>query len=121
MLDWLVAYLITCAIEIPIVVAVLLRLGWIDRRFIGRAAGVAWSLQLTHPVLWLFGPWSLGPLVAAEVVVTLVEGAALALLASHYLSAERLSRRVWTLALATSAIANGISFAIGLVGYTVLA
>lgn len=120
MLDWLLAYLLTCAIEIPIVVLLSRLLGWSDRSTLGRALGIAWSLQLTHPVLWLFGPWTIGPLLLAEVTVTVVEGMALALLASRHLAAGSLSRQLWTLALATSAVANGVSFAVGLFGYSLL-
>lgn len=98
---WLVAYLLTCAIEIPIVTASLRLLGWTGWR---AGITIGWLLQLTHPLAWLLGPYSWPQLVMAEVVITLVEGIALALIV----------RRDWTLALAVSAVANGVSLLAGL-------
>lgn len=101
----MVAYLLTCAIEIPIVAASLRLLGW-TRPGSGwwRGIAVGWLLQLTHPLAWLLGPYSWPQLVVAELVITLVEGIALALIV----------RRGWTLALAISAVANGVSLLAGL-------
>lgn len=104
-LAWFVAYLLTCAIEIPIVVGWLGYLGWADdRRRTLRAVAIAWLLQLTHPLAWWLGPFSWPQLIAAEIVLTLVEGLVLAAL-------TRLERR---LGLLISVVANGTSWAVGI-------
>ena len=87
---WLLAYALTCAIEIPIVVWALRTLGWWPGW--GRALALAWALQLTHPILWLVNPPTFGAVLAAEVVIVLVEGAALALWAGHGLRVRGPSR-----------------------------
>lgn len=102
---WLVAYLLTCAIEIPIVATCLRLVGWTPPgRGRWRGIAIAWLLQLTHPVAWLLGPYAWPQLIITEVLITLVEGAVLALV----------FRRAWTLALAISAVANGVSLLAGL-------
>lgn len=70
------AYLVTCLVEMPIVVALVRGLGWRSRRRPGVVA-VAWLLQLTHPVLWLVHPVGVLALVTAELVIVAVEGAVL--------------------------------------------
>lgn len=79
MQQWFAAYLLTCAVEIPIVVAMLHGLGWRSpgRHPDAKAALVAWLLQFTNPLLWLIGPGSWAGLLAAEALIVLVEGAAL--------------------------------------------
>ncbi len=112
MWEWAVAYLVTCAVEMPLVVALVRGLGWRAER----APGVwltAWLLQLTHPVLWLVGPVEVWAVAIAEVVVTVVEAASL-----HWWATAR-ARQPSTATTAESAlliavIANAASFLIGL-------
>jgi hypothetical protein len=58
MQHWLVAYLITCAVEIPIIMAMVRGLHWRSTATHPRLdlAAMAWALQLTHPILWLVNP-----------------------------------------------------------------
>ena len=76
MTQWAVAYLITCLVEVPLVVALVKGLGWRSERAPG-AVAMAWLLQLTHPVLWLAHPGDLWGVAGAEVAVVLVEAAGL--------------------------------------------
>ncbi|WP_341728828.1 hypothetical protein [Brooklawnia sp.] len=79
MQQWLGAYLITCAIEIPIVIAMTGGLGWRSRGPRPRleVAALAWALQLTHPVLWLVNPAFPVATVMAELAVVAIEGIAI--------------------------------------------
>lgn len=115
MLDWLVAYLLTCAVEIPLVVALVRRLGWAPGSALPLAETVAlaWALQLTHPLLWLVGTPDVAQLVAAEVAVTVVEGTALAAWVIGRCGADR-SRTTWGRAVLVTVVANGSSLALGL-------
>ena len=115
MLDWLVAYLLTCAVEIPLVVALVRRLGWAPGSALPLAETVAlaWALQLTHPLLWLVGTPDVARHVAAEVAVTVVEGTALAAWATGPCGADR-SRKTWDRAMLVAVVANGSSLALGL-------
>ena len=81
MQQWLGAYLITCAIEIPIVIAMTGGLGWRSRGPRPRleVAALAWALQLTHPVLWLVNPAFPVATVIAELAVVAIEGIAFCL------------------------------------------
>ena len=124
---WLLAYALTCAIEIPIAVWALRTLGWWPGW--GRTLALAWALQLTHPVLWLVNPPSFAAMLVAEAVIVLVEGAALALWAGHglhlrdrsrpsylgHLRDRSLGARTWWLAMLVSLLANSVSLAVGLV------
>ncbi len=76
MQQWAVAYLITCLVEVPLVVALVRGLGWRAERAPGILV-TAWLLQLTHPVLWLVRPNGVWGLVVGEVAVVAVETAAL--------------------------------------------
>lgn len=102
MLAWLIAFLLTCAVEVPVVVALAKRDAAVR---IGRLVVVAFGLQATHPLLWLIDPPSLGWLLVAEVVIVLVEG----LLLWHLALMPGP-----TVALLVALIANGASFAVGL-------
>lgn len=115
MLDWLVAYLLTCAVEIPLVVALVRRLGWAPGSALPLAETVAlaWALQLTHPLLWLVGTPDVARLVAAEVSVTVVEVTALAAWVIGRCGADR-SRTTWGRAVLVTVVANGSSLALGL-------
>ena len=78
--QWLAAYFLTLAIEMPIVLAAGAGLGWFGRnRLFGwpQAFVLAWVLNLTHPILWAIRPESWEALIAAEVLVVIAEGAAL--------------------------------------------
>lgn len=74
--QWALAYLITCLVEVPLVVALVRGLGWRAERAPGVLV-MAWLLQLTHPVLWLVHPGSVWGVVVAELVVVAVETVAL--------------------------------------------
>lgn len=115
MLDWLVAYLLTCAVEIPLVVALVRRLGWApgSARPLAETVALAWALQLTHPLLWLVGTPDVARLVAAEVSVTVVEVTALAAWVIGRCGADR-SRTTWGRAMLVAVVANGSSLALGL-------
>lgn len=104
-----VAYLWTCAIEIPLVLLALRQVGWVRHAGIRRTIGVAWLVQFTQPALWFLGPRDLTWLVAAEVMVWLAEGVAIwALLRPRVPGARLLD------ALAAAVLANAASFAFGL-------
>lgn len=115
-MSWLAAYLLTCVIEIPIVVGCLRALDWTPAGRVGwlRAVGFAWLLQLTHPVLWLVAPSSWPTMVLAELVVTLIEGAALAALVTIWGTAANLTGRMARLAVLVSLLANASSLLVGL-------
>lgn len=75
--DWLVAFLLTCVCELPIVAALLHR-----RLGLARALTIALGAQfLTHPALWYllprFSPWWAW-VTAAEIGIFIVEGAVFA-------------------------------------------
>lgn len=110
--EWAVAYLITCAVEVPLIVVLVRGLGWRAERAPGSWL-MAWLLQLTHPVLWLAGPVEVWALAIAEVVVTVVEATGL------YWWATVLARQPGTATTAESAlliavIANAASLLTGL-------
>ena len=115
MLDWLVAYLLTCAVEIPLVVALVRQLGWKpgSAHPLAETVALAWALQLTHPLLWLVGTPDVARLVAAEVAVTVVEGTALAAWAVGRCGADR-SGATWGRAMLVTVVSNGSSLALGL-------
>lgn len=107
MLQWPVAYLLTCLVEIPIVVALGRGLGWHPRRA-WEAAVAAWLLQCTHPLLWLAGSLDLPRLVLAELAVIAVESIALWWWAVRRAGAPR-SRATPVNALIIAFIANASS------------
>lgn len=118
MLAWLIAYAVTCAVEVPLVVWLTRRLGWWgapgagrgDGPRLGEAVAVGWALQLTHPVLWLVDPEPWVGLLVAEGVIVAVEGAALAWWASRRLA---VSPPVGV-ALLVALVANASSLVVGL-------
>jgi hypothetical protein len=105
---WLGAFLVTCAIEIPLVLAFTRENGPPSRR-----ALVALGAQLlTHPLVWFVFPGFavLSPnaqFVAAELVAWLVEGAFYALMLRDLAPLR---------AFGIAGIANGLSFGLGLLG-----
>lgn len=73
-MDWWQAYLLTLAVEMPIVLLAL-RAARIAGHSIPwwRIVAFAWAVNLTHPILWWIRPEG-GWLVLAEVIIALVEG-----------------------------------------------
>ena len=119
MVEWAIAYLITCLVEVPLVVALVRGLGWRAER----APGVllmAWLLQLTHPLLWLVGPTGIWQVVAAELAVVAVEGAALTWWATSRAGVTRSWRTLERAAL-IAVIANAASLLAGLVVFGLIA
>ncbi len=104
---WAVAFVVTCALEIPIVV-------WATRHSLGlRAVGVAFLLQVcTHPALWYvvpqFEPYLMWVAVA-ELGVTAVE----ALMLGGVLVA--VGKPDWPRAVGAVVVANTVSTTAGLV------
>lgn len=113
MLAWLIAYLLTCAVEVPIVVAMVIAVGWRPRRGVGEVVALAWALQLTHPLLWLIRPPFPSALLVAEAAIVVIEGAALFAWAVARGGAPR-TVRTFSLALLTALVANAASLALGL-------
>lgn len=108
-MTWKIAFLWTCAIEVP-VYAVLLRRplrSWLV------AIVLAIALQwLTHPALWALWPeaWSYWTaFFVCEAIVVVVEGLATSLLLLRYGE-----RRPWMRGFAASFLANALSASIGL-------
>lgn len=108
---WWQAFVLTLAIEMPIVLASL-RLARIIGRPVSwrRAVAVVLGVNLlTHPVLWWIAPdgWAL---VVAEITIALVEGVLL----------WWGCRREWSLSfyLVLAGVANGCSFLAGLLLYS---
>lgn len=95
MASWMQSYLLTLAIEIPVIVAAGIWLGWFGPgRAISRpkAAALAWAVNLTHPLLWLAAPTTWAGLMAAEALIVAVEGAALAVAVARAGRASPLAR-----------------------------
>lgn len=111
--EWAVAYLITCLVEVPLVVALIRGLGW-RAKHAPAAVVMAWLLQLTHPVLWLVHPTGIWAVVAAELVVVAVEGAALHWWAVCRAGAD-CSWQTLERALLIAFIANAASVLVGLI------
>lgn len=122
MMAWLVAYLVTCAVEIPIVVAAVRTLGWrpTGPHPLAGTVAVAWLLQVTHPVFWLVNPAFPSGVLLAEVVIVLVEAATLYLWATLRAGEPHVLRTA-ALAASVSFVANGASFAVGLLASVVQA
>ncbi len=116
MLFWLSAYLLTCAVEIPVILLACRVLGWPVRLWPMVVTG--WMLQFTHPVLWLVAPNTISGLLCAEMVVILVEGAALGQWASH--RPELGNHPVRCAAMTVSMAANAASVLVGLVASQVV-
>ncbi|MGC3955370.1 MAG: hypothetical protein QM804_14180 [Propionicimonas sp.] len=112
MTEWAAAYLITCLVEVPLLVALLRGLGWRARRAPG-AVLLAWLLQCTHPVLWLVHPREVWAVAVAEAVVVLVEAAGVAWWAVRRAEAG-LTRGTLERSLLVAVIANAASLLIGL-------
>lgn len=119
MTEWAIAYLITCLVEVPLVVALARGLGWRAERAPG-AVVMAWLLQFTHPVLWLIRPTGIWTVAVAELVVVAVEGLALLWWSVRRAGAAR-SRRTLELALLIAFIANAASLLVGLLVFGVIA
>lgn len=112
MQEWAIAYLVTCLVELPLVVALLRGLGWRTERRPGPVA-LAWLLQFTHPVLWLVHPVGVVALAFAELVVVAVEAVAL-----HWWAVSRAGAPAtpgtFERALLVAFIANAASLLVGL-------
>jgi hypothetical protein len=112
------AFGLTWLIETIVYLWVFRSLGWLaagSRLRVGRAVLVVFGLNLaTHPLLWLFTSAvpGIGPLVAAEALVVLVEGTLLALVAPD---PDRRERWVWSMLAAL--LANAVTLLFGLVAY----
>lgn len=113
MREWLLAYVFTCAIEIPIVVLLVRALGWRSPSWFELVA-VAWALQLTHPLLWLIRPENLGLLMIAEALIVVVEALLLWAWATARADAPR-GASSFGQAAAITFVANGASLVLGLV------
>ena len=99
-MNWLEAFALTCAIELPVVVL-------IAGRGLRRRAAVD-SLAanlLTHPAAWYLVRSTGVPWLAAEVVVAAVE----------LLVYRRVTRLTWLRAAAASVAANGVTAALSFV------
>lgn len=118
MAQWAVAYLITCLVEVPLVVVLVRGLGWRSDRTLGVVL-LAWLLQFTHPVLWLAHPATIWGVVVAEAVVVGLEGLALYWWATRR-AAVRSSRLTLERALLVALVANAASVLVGLVTLTLL-
>lgn len=98
--DWLGAFLLTQAVEVPVYLAFASSLPW-PRRFLYAFGASA----ITHPILWFCLPWASAPyvllLVVAEILVVMVE-----MLWGRWLGVRR--------AVAASWVANLMSLAVGL-------
>lgn len=118
---WLVAYLVTCTVEIPVVVTLLRYMAWrpVGRYPLAQCVAVAWSLQLTHPIFWWIDPSFPSGVLVAEVVIVLVEAAGLCLWAV-FRCGVRCGTEAATLAGLVSFAANGASFALGLLASVAL-
>lgn len=116
MLFWLSAYLLTCAVEIPVILLACRALGWPVRLWPMVVTG--WMLQLTHPVLWWVSPNTIGGLLGAEVVVILIEGVALGQWASHRPELE--NHPVRCAAMMVTMAANAASVLVGLIASQVV-
>ena len=112
MREWAIAYLMTCAVEVPLVIALVRSLGWRAWRAPG-AFTMAWVLQFTHPVLWLIRPDGVLPLVVAEAAIVVVEGCALWWWTVTRADEPR-TRATLERALLVALIANAASFLLGL-------
>lgn len=99
--DWLGAFLLTQAIEVPIYLAFAPSLPWPRRLLYAFGAST-----ITHPILWFCLPWASAPyvllLVVAELSVVIVE-----IVWGRWLGVRR--------AVSASCVANMISLAVGLV------
>jgi len=110
---WFRAFVLTLAVETPIVVA-LLRSG--DRRLAKRLPAALIANAATHPWVWFVFPAWLGDELAlpvSEVFAVLVEAALYALVFGDALRAK--GRSVAFTCAGVSALANGASYAVGLV------
>lgn len=127
-MTWFAAYLVTCAIEIPLVVFLVWTLSWRPRvnpvvdkpsdpgrrgAALARITILAWALQCTHPLLWLAHPVDLPGTVAGEIIVALAEGLVLSIWAAKNWSFP-FGAKPYRGALVVSVIANAASFAAGL-------
>lgn len=75
------AYALTLAVELPVLIGAMWLLGWFELLRWPLALLVSWLVNLTHPVLWwLLDDSGLEQILLAEVIVVVVEGAALFLL-----------------------------------------
>lgn len=105
-MEWWQAYLLTLAVEMPIVV-IALGLARIAGKVISwpQTIALAWAVNLTHPMLWWIRPEGLW-LVAAELLIALVEGLVL----------WWCCRREWKVLfyLVLAALANSASVLVGL-------
>jgi hypothetical protein len=116
MMSWLVAFVLTMALETPVYAY------WLEREAKRWWAPLAASLLLnlaTHPLFswWALHAWpSSGEVLLAECAIALAEGCALALLRRSRLlpnSNERGARLLLS-SIGIAVLANGVSYGLGL-------
>ncbi|HBY23939.1 MAG: hypothetical protein WAV45_16310 [Propionibacteriaceae bacterium] len=103
-----VTYWLTCAVEIPISLLLLRRLGWLPRAGWGKALFVTWAVNLTQPVLSALHLHDWPSLLSAELIVALSEGLVL-----WWALRPRVPEAKASDALACAVIANTTSFLAG--------
>lgn len=115
MQHWLVAYLITCAVEIPIIMAMVRGLHWRSTAAhpLLDLAAMAWALQLTHPILWLVNPVFPAGTAVAEALIVLVEAGCIYWWAAARAGISRGTHSHWW-CLLIAFTANAASFLLGL-------
>lgn len=105
------AFVLTLAIEVPVVVALAVALRWVPGRRVRLALAGIVASGVTHPILWgiwhrVLLDWDYGwKVLVLETGVVLVEAMVLAVLGGLG----------WWRGLAASVLANAISTAVGLV------
>ncbi len=105
MRDWLLAFVLTLAVELPLYALALRRKGWRYALLVGLGLNV-----LTHPLAWFFIT-SRGGFMPVEIAVWLVEGLGVFTAARTRWSKDRADL---VQALATSLAANAASAGLGL-------
>lgn len=106
-MSWAWAFVLTVAVETPLIGWLGRRLGWFGGRLghLGRLVSAAVLINLvTHPLLWLVRPRSTPALLIAEIVIVLVEAALW----------WALVRQRPAACLGVAFVANAVSFAVGL-------
>lgn len=108
-MQWWQAYLLTLAVELPVVLVALRAARVIGRDGVSwpRALALVWAINLTHPLLWLIRPTG-GALVVAEVFIAVAEGLLL------WAGCRRAGRGAGLVCILAATAANATSFLVGL-------